>query len=217
VRNNVKGTNEGESMSEEKTCQYINENGVGCGKPLTKGQRKFCVDCRVSISDRGNSAKRCVPCQKEHDKEIRRVRHHQLNIEKRKPRISRFCVGCGELIPVPKKDTWQAWMGYNKKLYCSDCFKKRRVESKRKSRVETNSYGHRLFYDRFRRHPEWFEVGDVSIVGNDGLSIGPSLKYPNKKKKDEFESQADGGPVKRLEDIKGITPAMARKLREKGY
>ncbi|MGD0331393.1 MAG: hypothetical protein ABSB40_13270 [Nitrososphaeria archaeon] len=34
---------------------------------------------------------------------------------------------------------------------------------------------------------------------------------------DELESQADGGPVKRLEDIKGITPAMARKLREKGY
>ena len=50
MRNNVKGTNEGESMSEEKTCQYINENGVGCGKPLTKGQRKYCVECAVVVA-----------------------------------------------------------------------------------------------------------------------------------------------------------------------
>ena len=52
-----------------------------------------CIDCHIDISDRGNSARRCIPCADKHHKE-----RQQASVERnRQIRLARprFCAECG--------------------------------------------------------------------------------------------------------------------------
>jgi RecA/RadA recombinase len=65
--------------------------------------------------------------------------------------------------------------------------------------------------------PSDAKVVDAKLADEISKKKKPTDQMTGLDYENEIESTNEGGPVKRLEDIKGITPALARKLREKGY